>query len=138
MEHLKIAFQEYGEKDIVGIKNNPRIIQYFKDIGQKWVINDDTAWCACFVNWVLMKAGKTGTGSLAARSFLKYGKITSTPEIGDIVVLWRITKDSEFGHVGFFIKQDANKVWLLGGNQQDEVNITAFDRTRVLEYIKIP
>lgn len=138
MDLIKIALQEYGEKDIFGIKNNARIVSYFKYIGAKWVINDDTAWCACFVNWVLLMAGLPQTGSLSARSFLKYGSLTSEPEIGDIVVLWRITKDGPFGHVGFFIKQDATKIWILGGNQNDQVNIMQFDRTRVLEYRKVP
>lgn len=138
MNHIIIALREYAEHDIVGIDNNARVLSYFKDIGQKWVTNDDTAWCAAFINWCLMKAGKNGTGLLNARSFLTYGVKTDKPTIGDVVVLWRISKDSPFGHVGFFIKESKEGIYILGGNQNDSVNIALFNKTQVLSYRKLP
>ena len=137
-DHLIIALREYAERDIVGIQNNARVLAYFKEIGHKWVTNDDTAWCATFVNWVLLKAGKPQTGLLNARSFLTYGVETKTPEIGDIVVLWRIAKDSPYGHVGFFVKETKKGIYILGGNQDDSVNIKLFAKTQVLQYRKLP
>jgi uncharacterized protein (TIGR02594 family) len=138
MDLIKIGLQEYGQKDILGISNNPQILKYFKDIGQKLITNDDTPWCAAFTNWVLLKAGKIGTGSLSARSFLKYGISTKEPKLGDIVVLWRISPDNEYGHVGFFIKQTDNNIFILGGNQNDEVNISKFSKSQLLDFRKIP
>jgi uncharacterized protein (TIGR02594 family) len=138
MNPLLIALNEYGTKEIKGILHNTEVLKYFKDIGQKQIKDDETAWCAAFVNWVLMKAHKMTTGSLMARSFLKYGIKTKTPEIGDVVVLWRISPTSPYGHVGFFIKETKDKIYILGGNQSDEVNITAFPKSQLLSYRKAP
>jgi len=138
MKPIEIALQEYGTHDIKGILNSDTVMRYFKEIGQKWVTNDDTAWCAAFVNWVLLKAKKQQTGSLSARSFMTYGTPTTTPNIGDIVILWRIYRDSAFGHVGFFIKEEKNNIYILGGNQNDEVNISIFPKARLLGYRQIP
>ena len=54
--------------------------------------------------------------------------------MGDIVVLWRIAKDSPFGHVGFYISETQNGIYILGGNQSGEVNIQKFPKTNLLEY----
>lgn len=138
MEILKIALKEYGIKEIIGNENNPRILQYFKEINQSWVKNDETPWCACFVNWVLKQAGKIGTNALTVRSFLKYGIPTKRPELGDIVILWKDKKENTFGHIGFYINENEKNIFVLGGNQSDSVNITAFPKTQLYEYKKIP
>lgn len=138
METFLIALKEYGTKEIKGVIHNAEVLKYSKDIGLKWVKDDETAWCAIFVNWCLYKSKRPVTGDAMARSFLKYGYKTAVPTFGDIVVLWRISPTSGFGHVGFFIKRDKNFVWILGGNQGDEVNILKFPITQLLEYRGIP
>lgn len=138
MRPIDIALGEYGTHSIKGFLNSDTVLRYFKEIGARWVTNDDTAWCAAFANWVLKQSGKPITGSLAARSFMQYGMATDKPSLGDIVVLWRISIDSAFGHVGFFVKEDKANIYILGGNQSDEVNITPFPKSRVLGYRKIP
>jgi uncharacterized protein (TIGR02594 family) len=129
-----IAIGEFGEKGILGAAHNAKIVSYFKESGFKWVNDDETAWCAAFVNWTLWKAGLKGTGSLAARSFLSYGQPTLTPRIGDIVVLWRISKDSAYGHVGYYFTEHKNSILILGGNQSNAVNVTAFPKSQLLGY----
>lgn len=138
MNIIETALKEYATHDIFGVTSNPRVLQYFKDIGQAWVNDDDTAWCAAFVNWVLKQNGKIGTGSLAARSFMRYGVETKQPQLGDIVVLWRISPQSAYGHVGFFVKEVGDQIYILGGNQSDSVNITAFSKSQLLGYRQIP
>ena len=66
----EIAIGQIGIKEIVGKEHNPEVLKYFKEIGHEWVKDDETAWCAAFVNWVLMKANKPRSGKLNARSFL--------------------------------------------------------------------
>lgn len=129
-----IALGEYGEKGISGAAHNARILTYFRAAGFKWVKDDETAWCAAFVNWCFWKAGLAVPGTLAARSFLKLGKRTLAPKLGDIVVFWRISKDSPYGHVGFFVRETSDMVYVLGGNQSNAVNVTAFPKSQVLEY----
>lgn len=138
MKPFEIALSEFGISEISGKVHNPKVVQYFKEIGHKWVNDDETAWCAAFVNWCLVKAGMPQTGSLAARSFLTYGVSTKKPVLGDIVVFWRISKSSAYGHVGFVVRMTENFVYVLGGNQSDAVNIQRFPKTQVLDFRQIP
>lgn len=138
MNHLEIALQEYGVKEIVGDKHNPRVVQYSQDIGNTWVTTDEVYWCSEYVNWCLLQVGMKGTNSAVARSFLKWGEETKTPRVGDIVVFWREPKGSNNGHVGFYINETPTTVRVLGGNQNDEVNITSFKKEQVLSYRKVP
>jgi uncharacterized protein (TIGR02594 family) len=131
---FEIALGEYGEKGVDGPAHNTRILTYFRAAGFKWVKDDETAWCAAFVNWCFWKYGLKIPGTLAARSFLKVGKETLAPSLGDLVVFWRGTKDGPFGHVAFYIKETKDSVFVLGGNQSNGVNITSFPKTQVLGY----
>jgi len=133
-EIINNALEEIGKKEIVGAKHNPRILQYFKTVGHSWVKNDETAWCAAFVGFILEKSGINSTKKLNARSYLKFGESTSNPTKGDIVVFWRNGKNSAYGHVAFFIRQTKNWIWVLGGNQNNEVNISKYHKTRLLDY----
>lgn len=138
MKAYEFALIEYGLKEIVGVKHNAKILQFFKDIGHKWVKDDETAWCAAFANWCLKQQGLPHTGKLNARSFLDYGQPTKNPVLGDVVVLWRISRDSVFGHVGFFINETETGINILGGNQANQVNIQTFPKTQLLGYRKTP
>lgn len=129
-----VGLQEYGIKGFPGATHSTRILTYFRAAGFKWVKDDETAWCAAFVNWCFWKVGLPVPGTLAARSFLKVGRRTLAPKLGDLVVLWRISKDSPYGHVGFFIRENDTLVYILGGNQSNAVNITAFPKSQVLDY----
>lgn len=138
MTPFEIALKEYGSKEIKGTIHNPEILKYSKDINLKWVKDDETAWCAIFVNWCLNKAKLPHTASALARSFQKYGSKTNVPDIGELAIFWRISPTSGFGHVGFFIKETKDLVYVLGGNQSDSVNISAFPKSQLLEYRTIP
>jgi uncharacterized protein (TIGR02594 family) len=93
------------------------------------------AWCAAFVGAVLHKHGVKGTGAVNARSYLSWGKGTTTPVQGDVVVLWRGSPSSWQGHVGFYAGTDANgNILILGGNQGDKVSIEAYNPKRLLAY----
>lgn len=92
-----------------------------------------TAWCAAFANSVLEAHGIKGTGSLMARSFLKWGTESTQPKKGDIVVFSRNGRHSAYGHVGFFEGYDSNgDIRVLGGNQGDQVSIKTYSRSRLL------
>ena len=135
-ECISIALQEYGVTEKKGAAHHPRILMYFSDIGHSWVQEDETAWCSCFANWVAQKAGYIGSGKLDARSWLGVGKSIQNPVLGSIVVFWRERKSSWKGHVGFYIghSEDRSKVYCLGGNQNNQVNIRSYPAYRVLGY----
>jgi uncharacterized protein (TIGR02594 family) len=93
-------------------------------------------WCAAFVNAVLGANGVTGTGSLAARSFLNFGRDdTHSPQKGDIVVVSRKGQD----HVGFLESVDKKgNVRILGGNTADKVGTSTYSKGEVLAVRRPP
>lgn len=131
------ALEEYGVTEIVGSKDNPRILEYFKVSGNEWADNDEYAWCSAFVNWVAIKCGYEATKKLNARSWLDVGSEITKPIIGDIVVLWRKDKEGPYGHVGFYINSDDKYIYILGGNQSNQVNIAAYTKDRLLGYRRL-
>lgn len=84
---------------------------------------DETAWCACFVNWCLVQAGETPQEGAGAQTYSSYGKMN--PHTGAICVIRRepFNDSSSGSHVGFFIGGEPKEgyVALLGGNQNNSV-----------------
>jgi uncharacterized protein (TIGR02594 family) len=138
MNIIQTALSQYGVKETVGSKDHPQIINYFTSLGFDGnKLHDETAWCSAYANWVAKTAGYEFSGQLTARSWLTVGVSTATPEIGDVVVLWRVAPKSWKGHVGFFIKETKRYVYVLGGNQSNKVCIKAYPKNRVLDYKKL-
>ena len=132
---INIGLGEFGISEIKGGNDNPRILQYFDDIGfDGETLKDETAWCSAFANWVAQKAGAETSCQLTARSWLKIGKATDKPEQGDVVVFWRESPESWKGHVGFYIREDNDWIYVLGGNQNNSVSIKAYRKNRLLAY----
>lgn len=132
-KHLVLARKDLGLKEVVGKKHNPKILAYFKDVGHGRIVDDETAWCAAFVGAKLEKAGLRSTKSLLARSYLKWGKRTTNPKPGDIVVLKR-GKSTWQGHVGFYLADLGDRIQILGGNQKNAVNVASFPKKDLLGY----
>ncbi len=127
---LAIAYAEEGQKEIVGSGHNPRIIEYLHstNLGAPYNNRDETAWCSAFVNWCVERAGHGGTDSAAALSWASWGKATTNPVPGDIVVFnW----GGGHGHVGFYHSVSGNKVILFGGNQDNAVNRKGYPRNQI-------
>jgi len=138
MDILKTALGEFGISEINGPANNRRIVQYSKDIGYgKTVLTEDTAWCSIFINWCAQKSGLESSGKLNARSWLNVGEEVKTPIAGDIVILWRENKTSWKGHVGIYINELKGKIYVLGGNQSNQVKISGYDSGRLLGYRRL-
>lgn len=135
---ISIALSQYGVKEIKGAKDHPQILGYFSSMGlDKTQYNEETAWCSAFANWVATEAGYESSKKLNARSWLSVGISTSTPEPGDVVILWRDNPSSWKGHVGFLVKESKRYVYLLGGNQGNSVSIKAYPKNRILDYRKL-
>lgn len=85
-------------------------------------------WCAGFINFVLDKAGYYSTNNLSAASYHNYGMKVNQPQPGDIVLLKRTGGSGR--HVAFFVgyynENGIQYIQLLGGNQDNEVNITSY------------
>lgn len=132
---IKIAVNELGQKEISGSTHNIAIINYAEQSGFEWINDDETPWCSIFANWCALQAGLKGSGKANARSWLLVGiKVDHAPEPGDIVIFWRESPDSWKGHVGFFFgySKDQSRVYCLGGNQGNQVSISAYPSSTVL------
>ena len=134
---ITIARAEIGTKEIKGSQHNPRVVEYHDTTGKFG--NDETAWCSSFVNWVMTKAGHTGTNSALATSWSKWGKKVDKPAYGAIAVIdWDGPGPGWQGHVGFVVGKVGGSIQLLGGNQSDAVNVKNFGTTKVIAYVFPP
>jgi uncharacterized protein (TIGR02594 family) len=129
---MQIARAELGISEIIGPADNPRIVAYHATTTLQSK-DDETPWCSAFVNWCLAQAGIKGTWAANARSWINWGRFEGRKP-GAIVVLWRGSPDAATGHVGFVDRIEADKVWILGGNQGDRVSIAPFPLSRVLAF----
>ena len=113
--------------------HNPKVLAYYAASGHPEIRDDETPWCAAFVGAVLGEAGLPNTGSLLARSYLKYGHHIDVSQArpGDIVVLTRGNSTWQ-GHVAFFDRLENGCVYLLGGNQRDQVNISDYPASKII------
>ena len=94
-------------------------------------------WCADFMNFVLRKAGATGTHSRAARSFLKFGKKLDGPRVGAIAIFSRGGPNN--GHVGVVrgTDGDGNPI-VVSGNHNNAVKQAVYPKRKVLAYVMPP
>ena len=104
---------------------------------RRWIGTNPTSrrtlWCATFLNFVLERTGRRGTGSDMARSFASYGRRISGPQVGAIAVLSRGPRG---GHVGIVsgVDEDGNPI-LISGNHNNQVDEAPYPRGRVRVYV---
>ncbi len=129
---------ELQVRALPGHETNPRIVEYF-DTTTYQPSDDETPWCSAFVNWVMKKAGKRGTGSAAASSWLTWhwGSQLKTPRTGAIAVIHYRARDKKIegcrpmttgsgNHVAFYVESSSTHIRLLGGNQGRRVSEVGF------------
>jgi len=137
-----IAQRFIGIREVDGSVANPAILAMLRLDGD-WPKDDSVPWCAAFTNYVCWLLRLPRSKSLRARSWLSVG----TPVVEadrweaayDVVILQRGSGKQPGpsvidapGHVGFFSAQEGERIWILGGNQSDEVNVSSYPKSRVL------
>jgi uncharacterized protein (TIGR02594 family) len=125
--HLDKALCELGQQEIDGSEANPRISEYLETVGQG--SSDEIPWCAAFVNWCVPQ----GTNLASAKSFLNWGYRIDKPRLGCIVILNRGTQPW-MGHIGFYMDEVGDYIYLLGGNQSNKVSIRGYNKNRLRGY----
>lgn len=139
-----IAERFIGLQEIPGHTSNPQILAMLQ-LDTDWPKDDEVPWCSAFVNYISFLLGLPRPKSwlsLRARAWLNVGKPISFGDAirgFDVVILSRginsppATVIDAPGHVGFFSKSDdVGNIYILGGNQNNEVNITPYRVTRML------
>jgi uncharacterized protein (TIGR02594 family) len=128
-----LAQGQIGVKEAPGFENNPVVQQYYVEAGSGKQ-PDAVPWCAAFVGAMLHRAGIKGSGFLAARSYLTWGKPLQKPTQGCVVVFQRGNSQWQ-GHVAFFVRTNPDgTIRVLGGNQGDKVSYGNFSTKKVLGY----
>lgn len=125
------ASRHIGVREIPGVNHHPRILSWWKAIKRGGIKSDEVPWCAAFVGAQLEAVGIISSRYESAKSYLTWGRRLDKPVVGCIVVFER----SVGGHVGFVVGvNELGDLLVLGGNQNDEVNIRAFRHDRVVGY----
>jgi len=140
---IDVARAEMNRGDVVeipGPEDNPRILLY-NSTTAGGPEHDETPWCSSFVNFCVeqIRPLRPGTDSKAAKSWHElpwHHDVTTSPREGDIVVFERRQGSRNGpvlgGHVGFFVSQNETHIQVLGGNQQNTINISSFPIDDVL------
>lgn len=124
---MQIAIMEVGVREWAGAADNPRILEYLQSCGIGGsLLHDETAWCAAFVNWCVKQSGYQPRGSAKVSDWWGWGRPVQ-PTYGAICILQSLVVDqASSGHIGFLHAIDGNNVWLLSGNSQNQVRISAY------------
>jgi uncharacterized protein (TIGR02594 family) len=90
-------------------------------------------WCARFLNMVLERSGRRGTGSDMASSFASYGSRISGPQVGAIAVM---SRGKGGGHVGIVsgVDESGNPI-IISGNYNGRVAEAPYSRGRIYAYV---
>jgi len=136
MNLLEEALSQFGHKEIPGDKHNPEIVKFFTEIGFD-IKNDETAWCSAFINWCAMKSGLERTEKLNAKSWLDIGDEVKQPLVGDIAIFHRGDPKGWQGHVGIFVNEINNAIFVLSGNQGNQVSIMPYSKDRLIGYRRL-
>lgn len=87
-------------------------------------------WCAIFVNAALETNEIKGTRSASSQSFRTNSNFVPLPgpAKGALAVFWRQSPTAGIGHVGFYVGEHGSTLYILGGNEQDRVEIEGLPR----------
>ena len=136
---INTARQFIGLQEVKGTKHNPAISHMLNEMGKfsneakAWWRDDDTPWCGLFVGYVLGKSDRFVVKEWYRAKEWASPLLTklNSPAYGSIAVLSR----QGGGHVGFVVGTDAQgNIMLLGGNQNDRVQISPFKPDRIDGY----
>lgn len=126
---IQIAARELGTTEVPGPEANAQILEFARVAGfGSWYTSDETPWCSVFLNYVAAEAGAVRSHDGRAASWEHIGEAVPVPWPGDIVLLVAREGTDKVTHVGIFTgyAHDLSRVFVLGGNQSNSVNIAPF------------
>lgn len=131
---LSVSRMQTGIAEIPGPQSAPVILGWARDLGIADIYqNDDTAWCALYINRVMKACQLPTSGSeftlLRAAEFVKWGQPLRTPSLGAVMVFKR---DGGF-HVGIYVGERDDAYRIHGGNQANAVNEIWKRKTELVE-----
>lgn len=131
--HISLALKYYGLHEVEGAGSNPVIMKMAESLNPQvaaFYKEDDMAWCAVFAGFLLKTIGEpipAGYDAMRALSYAQCGQPQRQAMLGDMLVLER----QGGGHVCFYVGEDQNNFFVIGGNQRNMVCIIAVDKSRI-------
>lgn len=130
--HLRIAYGYLGLKEIPGPRHNADIVGFWERLGLHFR-DDETPWCAGYVNACLHKANLPITPKYRAAAlgwrWTGYGTRLDGPALGAVLSMKRPGRPGS-GHMTFVAgRTESGMIAGLGGNQGNEVGIDPYHPT---------
>ena len=133
-EWYGLASKEIGTHE-EGDNSGPAITRY-RQLAQCG--SDHDPWCAIFVNAMFASCNPRvpGTKSASSQSFRTNPNFTklSGPALGAVAVFWRNSPRSELGHVGIYRGETSESIYVLGGNEDNMVEIAPMAKHQLRGY----
>lgn len=135
-----LAQRFVGISEVPGAASNPMILSMLR-LDNSWPNDDAVPWCSAFANYIAWLLRMPRSKNLRARSWLQVGRAIQLEDAvaGNDVVIFRDKPTDpgpdviDFqGHVAFFSGLEGSRILVLGGNQNDTVNISYFNQLNVL------
>ncbi|MDR0917737.1 MAG: CHAP domain-containing protein [Oscillospiraceae bacterium] len=119
-DFINVVHSQYGYKEIV---------EDYNAYSQEMRGYTPAIWCGDFIAWCLKKAGCSDLipyGYENSQNWKNVGEKTNSPQKGDIVVFKWNKGQGSVGHAGMFEYIKDGRIFMIGGNQQDTVNLSSY------------
>jgi len=128
---FKVAKRFFGMEEIPGQKDHPFIVWCLSTCNLE--TSDETPWCSAFINGICFILNLPMSNSAWARSWLMVGIPIELEEaqVGFDICIFKRGTGSQ-GHVGFFAGMEGDNILILGGNQNNSVNVLSFGKDKLL------
>lgn len=120
----------FGTTEIPGPTHSSKIRGWLAKLGAWWS-DDETPWCGTFVAHCLQASSLPFPKDFyRAKSWSAYGSLLRRDRLapGAILVFERIGG----GHVGFYVGEERNYFYVLGGNQGNRVSVVKIAKARLI------
>ncbi|WP_443938173.1 TIGR02594 family protein [Pedobacter sp. MW01-1-1] len=141
---MKLVWEEEA-KNLKETGFNEEIQKYFdgtpyeKSMRANTTNEEDVAWCAAFVNWIMKHYGYQGLETKDEYDVvraLKWAKWSEGRNIGKPVYgALAVKRRKGGGHIGFVAGKKGNKVIILGGNQSHKLQCTSYEISDYFAYL---
>lgn len=141
---MREALKTHGLHETRGEKHTPEIIEMAERLGgaiKDFYTADEIPWCGLAVSYWIKQAGfepLSGYSQIRARDFADWGNPAYKPSFGDVLTFWRGAQGGRDGHVGLYVCEDADAFHVIGGNQNNQVNITRIAKNRLIAARRCP
>lgn len=120
---VAVSASHVGIYELPGKQSQAVILQWAEDLGVRDIYaNDDIAWCALYINRLLMACQLPVAGQsydlLRARILAMYGQ----PLPGDFYGMFGVFTRPQGAHVGIILGQHGDSYYVRGGNQSNAVS----------------